>query len=328
VHPRLWLTVLRIHMYRAVQSTARQRCVNAFWLTLAIAVALTLVAPMPAASSQDADQPVWETYGTTEDGHALQGAIWMPTGNGPFPAILYNHDSRHLPGAQPQLGPLFAERGYVFFVPHRRGQGRSSDAGEWIQSVIDNASPELAGMVEVQQQEVHLRDQQTGMSYLQSRDYVDPQRIAGMGCSYGGIQTVLGARNHLGYRAAIAFAPGPLTWKKYPISHGWLADAMRRVDIPTFLIQAANDHTIEPSLALASEMVAAGMADRLRMTIYPGVGETAIEGHQFCLNNADVWGSDVFRFLEEFMPVASPPDQPVRPEPSQPGENPDPNRER
>src|SRR5215467_15305168 len=55
----------------------------------------------------------------------LHGFLYRPLGNGPFPAILYNHGSEEKPGTKPALGKFFSSKGYVFFVPHRRGQGRS-----------------------------------------------------------------------------------------------------------------------------------------------------------------------------------------------------------
>jgi len=56
----------------------------------------------------------------------LHGFLYRPQGNGPFPAILYNHGSEEKPGTKPALGEFFSSRGYVFFVPHRRGHGRSA----------------------------------------------------------------------------------------------------------------------------------------------------------------------------------------------------------
>jgi dipeptidyl aminopeptidase/acylaminoacyl peptidase len=54
----------------------------------------------------------------------LRGTLCKPPGEGPFPALIYSHGSA--PGklndlAFEQLGPLFAERGWVFFAPYRRG---------------------------------------------------------------------------------------------------------------------------------------------------------------------------------------------------------------
>src|SRR4030095_5700049 len=47
----------------------------------------------------------------------LYGFLYKPQGNGPFPAILYNHGSEKNPGLKPALGDFFSTRGYVFFCP-------------------------------------------------------------------------------------------------------------------------------------------------------------------------------------------------------------------
>jgi dipeptidyl aminopeptidase/acylaminoacyl peptidase len=58
----------------------------------------------------------------------LQGSLYRPAGRGPFPAVLYNHGSA--PGmlsvqAAEALGPVFTARGWIFFMPYRRGQLKS-----------------------------------------------------------------------------------------------------------------------------------------------------------------------------------------------------------
>jgi WD40 repeat protein len=68
-------------------------------------------------------------------------AIWRPSGNGPFPAILWNHGSEKRPGSQPALAKFYTQNSYVFFVPHRRGQGRSP--GDYIQELIATRAFEL-----------------------------------------------------------------------------------------------------------------------------------------------------------------------------------------
>src|SRR5437870_1351232 len=55
----------------------------------------------------------------------LEGYLWEPAGPGPFQTVLYNHGSEKDPGSKAVLGAFFTARGYVFFVPHRRGQGLS-----------------------------------------------------------------------------------------------------------------------------------------------------------------------------------------------------------
>ncbi len=58
----------------------------------------------------------------------LHGVVYKPEGEGPFPAVLYNHGSDAgmlSKKAFDALGPVFAKRGWVFFGPNRRGQGLS-----------------------------------------------------------------------------------------------------------------------------------------------------------------------------------------------------------
>jgi carboxymethylenebutenolidase len=55
----------------------------------------------------------------------LKGYLWKPSGDGPFPAVLWNHGSEKTVGAINGVAPYFVSKGFVFFVPHRRGQGHS-----------------------------------------------------------------------------------------------------------------------------------------------------------------------------------------------------------
>jgi dienelactone hydrolase len=57
----------------------------------------------------------------------LHGFLYKPEGDGPFPAIIWNHGSEKLPGQQPELGRFYTKQGFVFFTPHRHGQGRSPE---------------------------------------------------------------------------------------------------------------------------------------------------------------------------------------------------------
>ena len=72
----------------------------------------------------------------------LGGWLYKPEGDGPFPGLLYNHGSA--PGmlnnhAFERIGPLFVNRGWVFFAPYRRGQGLSDSAGPFIGDEISRA---------------------------------------------------------------------------------------------------------------------------------------------------------------------------------------------
>src|SRR5215475_313183 len=65
----------------------------------------------------------------------LRGFLYKPQGAGPFPAIIWNHGSEKLPGQQPELARYYTKLGFVFFTPHRHGQGRSP--GAYIEDLIE-----------------------------------------------------------------------------------------------------------------------------------------------------------------------------------------------
>ena len=231
-------------------------------------------------------------------GRELHGFLWKPDGTGPFPAILWNHGSEKLPGSQPVLAKFYTGHSYVFFVPHRRGQGRS--AGDYIQDLIAQAPPgdRARRMVELQQAE--LDDVLAALNYLRSQPFVDPARIAISGCSYGGIQTLLAGERALGVKALVPFAPGAMSWEQNVPLQDRLVRAVDLAKAPVFLIQAENDYNLGPSRVLSKE--ANKKKKDFQSKIYPPFGTTHQDGHWgFCSSATDVWGNDVLAFLDTQM---------------------------
>jgi dienelactone hydrolase len=268
-----------------------------------------VVSPLPAvttaanASASPTAKPTVvpkETEVSFQNGDLqLRGFIWKPEGNGPFPALLWNHGSEKLPGWLPDLGPVFVSQGYVFLVPHRRGQGRSS--GTYIQDSLDkitNISEKSKMLVQLHDTE-QFSDQVAGLKYLQSLAYVDRSKIAVAGCSYGGIQTLIAAEKNPGYRAAVDFAGGAMSWKSSPDLQVRLRTAARNLAVPTFFIQAENDFDLSPTKELPIEAQNAGKPYKAQ--IYPPAGTTNQDGHDFCVKGIAVWGKDVFPFLSANM---------------------------
>jgi hypothetical protein len=91
--------------------------------------AVSPAAPVVDASSNDL-QP--ELVAFPSGARTLHGFLWRPQGAGPFPTIVFNHGSEFLPGPKPDEAQFFVAHGFVFFVPHRTGQGKSRDAGAYI----------------------------------------------------------------------------------------------------------------------------------------------------------------------------------------------------
>src|ERR1700681_3390472 len=184
----------------------------------------------------------------------LQGILYKPEGTGPFPAVVYNHGSA--PGmlseqAFAALGPVFASHGWVFFGPYRRGQGRSASAGPYIGDQIAAAekaggvSAAAATMVRLLETD-HLDDQLAALAWLRKQSFVQPNRIAVAGNSFGGIETVLGVERG-GYCVGIDSAGGGQRWAQAPALQSLMTRAVRNAKAPIFFFQAANDFDLSPS---------------------------------------------------------------------------------
>ncbi|HEY6971921.1 MAG TPA: prolyl oligopeptidase family serine peptidase [Candidatus Angelobacter sp.] len=228
----------------------------------------------------------------------LHGFLWKPNGPGPFPAVLWNHGSEKLPGSQPELANFYTSHFFIFFVPHRRGQGRSP--GDYIQDLVMQAPPSQRAQKMVELQEAEVEDVVAALNYLKSQPFVDPQRIAISGCSYGGIQTLLAGERELGIRALVPFAPGAMSWEKNEPLHDLLRKAVDNARAPVFLLQAQNDYDLAPSHALSEE--ARKKHKDFISKIYPPVGSSHQDGHwKFCTTATDAWGEDVLSFLAAHM---------------------------
>jgi len=266
-------------------------------LVLAAMTSLTVVGVAQAEDSQP------EVVQFTSQSVVLAGELFKPDGEGPFPAILYNHGSA--PGmlssqASRSIGPLFAQRGCVFFMPYRRGQGLSAEAGPYIGDEIAQAQA-LGGVREGAitmvrlLSTVHLQDQLGALNWLMSQKFVQKDRIAVAGNSFGGIETVLGA-SHGKYCAAVDASGGAESWRSAPELQMLMKTAVRASKAPVFFFQAENDYDLSPSRALFAEMKSVGKEAELK--IYPPYGTSSREGHSFAYAGSAAWFGDVFSFVQ------------------------------
>jgi carboxymethylenebutenolidase len=233
----------------------------------------------------------------------LYGLLYKPDGPGPFPAVVYNHGSA--PGMLSQqafeaLGPVFVKRGWAFFGPYRRGQGLSAAAGPYIEDQIRAAekrggiSAAAATAIRLLETD-HLNDQLAGLAWLRRQSFVQSNRIAVAGTSFGGIETVLGAEKG-SYCAAVDFAGAAESWKIAPHLQSMMIRAVQNVRAPIFFIQARNDYDLSPTRVLSAAMAKAGKESEAK--IYPPFGASVANGHAFGYFGGSVWGSDVFHFLD------------------------------
>ena len=162
--------------------------------------------------------------GTTElltlkssDGFDLHSRIIKPANFDPskkYPVLVYLYGGTHaqlvtntwLGGSRLWMQWFAAQKDYIVFTLDNRG---SANRGFAFESVIHRTGGE-AGM----------EDQLKGVDYLKSLPYVDGNRIAVHGWSYGGFMTSSLMLRHPGvYTTGVA--GGPVTdWKYYEIMYG------------------------------------------------------------------------------------------------------------
>jgi dienelactone hydrolase len=221
----------------------------------------------------------------------LRGYFYVPEGKGPFPAVLWNHGSEKRPGGQPELAEFYTSHGFVFFLPHRRGQGRSP--GTYIMEEIQGSHADPAAAVQAQQ--VANDDVVAAMTWLRTQKVVDANRIVVSGCSFGGIQTLLAAEKGLGARAFIAFAPAAKSWGNGVLQKR-LENAVQSAKAPVFVLQAKNDFSTGPTEVLGKIAKANGG----QAQIYPAFGNSPQDGHWAFATSGlgiTIWQKDVLDFI-------------------------------
>jgi dienelactone hydrolase len=264
-----------------------------------------------AAAADEAAAIAHETVVVPSGALHLTAFFWRPKGTGPFPVVLFNHgsgsvDSAHtgpvaMTEAAEKLGPIFVRHGYAFLYLFRRGQGLSANQGPFMQDVLQ--SEERATGKEARQHlqfvlmtTDHLDDVLAGLTFLKSLPSIDSHRMAMVGHSFGGQLTLLAAERDSSVRAAITFARGRVLEKLVRSPRVSLA-AVRKTNSPIMLVHAANDYSTLPGKIMAEELGKLGRPHLLK--IYPPVGKTPDDGHNFVYTAVGRWENDVFKFLDQ-----------------------------
>jgi len=163
-------------------------------------------------------------------GLRIQAYLYKPDGDGPFPAVIYNHGSRV--GREREsvpfehIGALLTRAGYVVLVPERRGYGRS-DGPSWPGAVGRDRGRFVPRLRE------ETEDVLAAADYLRAQPFLDAKRLGIMGWSFGGVVTMFAVSRSPLFAAAINQAGGALTWDDVP-------------DIRVALIEAAERSTSPP----------------------------------------------------------------------------------
>jgi hypothetical protein len=219
--------------------------------------------------------------------------------------VIWNHGSNDDVAPPPALVKTYLDHGFVFFLPVRRYH-RPSGNGATAMQQIESAWPWKRAQKWIEINEEENRDVFAALDWLKKQPFVDAKRIVVSGVSFGGVQTLLSAERGGEFRAAIAFAPAAMSWGHAPIE-----DRMKRAvlarRLPLFILQAKNDFSLGPTNVLGPLLDQVKLPHLVKQypdygTRTPGMDDRrwhALGHGAFGAQGGDVWGPDVFRFIEE-----------------------------
>src|SRR6266850_1812362 len=276
-----------------------------------VALLLTSMFAIIAESrASDVPQTVEVRSGTL----TLRALLWRPPGKGPFPAILLNHGSgrsreeleRLGPYEQQAniLGPVFARHGYLFLYLFRRGVGLSANQGI---NAVELMNSEFAAHGQDARNTLQLRlleneemsDALSGLAFLRALPEVDARDVATIGHSFGGSLTLLLAEREPNLRAVVVFSGAGYSFDRSPELRARLLAAIDHGAAPVFFIHAENDYSLSSGKVLDARREHIGKPHRLK--IYPPIGHTVDDGHDFLHLGVNIWEPDLFAFLDENM---------------------------
>ena len=258
---------------------------------------LTCVATSTARSQSDLDSPKYQELFYSSGNLRIQAYLYKPDGDGPFPVVIYNHGTRD--GRErasfpfPHVGRMLTRAGYAVLVPERRGYGKS-DGDIWWQEVGQDQSKVILRL------QAETDDVLAGAEYLRTLPYVDKNRLAMMGWSFGGVVTMLATTRSTAFVAAVDQAGGALTWDGNSHMRGALIGAAEKSATPTLFMVAKNDRTTSSITTLADIFKKRNIPHQL--VVYepftPSQAGRAAPGHAiFSSQGASLWEHDVLEFL-------------------------------
>jgi len=179
----------------------------------------------------------------------------------------------------------------VVFTPARRGYSPST--GTYFQDLPD---PTAALFDE-------RNDVQSAFYYLSHASFVNPNKIAIMGHSLGGIVTIFANELDFGQRAAVPIAAGSESWDGSPALKAALIASVPKARHYTYFFEPLNDVSTEPTIQLSH--IAGNDGQQYQATIFPPVSyaTTGEEAHVCFVQDTKLvkmWGKATVDFLERY----------------------------
>lgn len=231
----------------------------------------------------------------------LLGRKYLPKTRMPkngYPAIILNHgsaaDEPHFPGYYCGVIKFFVEKGYVVFLPYREGNSIFPDGTVRSSGIYDNDPTHLRfnGVIDVI----------TAATYLISNAPVNPNKVAYIGHSYGGITSIFANAIPGLHQAAISISGDSESWQNDAL-RDLLYGAIDNATSPLFFLQPKNDVDISPTAEFFRRAAAYPNNTRSQGAIFSPVSYAPnAECAHICFVYDDKiiksWGNTVIDFLK------------------------------
>lgn len=261
-----------------------------------------LICLAAAATSREAAAISYSDVRYPSGALSIEAYLYKPSGDGPFPVVIYNHGSRagNERRSMPYeyIGEVLTAAGYVVLVPERRGYGRSDGA---------TLSEEVGGSRQrvVPRLEAETDDVLATLPYLRTLAFTDMKRVGIMGWSFGGIVTMFAISRSAAFAVAVNQAGGALTWNGNRDVRLALTAAAEKTATPTLLQVAQNDRTTD-SITTLEEIFKRRQIPHRAVIYEPFTPRRPARdtppGHRiFSAEGVELWEKDVLQFLSQYL---------------------------
>ena len=194
------------------------------------------------------------------------------------PLLVFNHGSEDMKtgsGDKCDIASYFRDLGFVVFVPHRRGHGKSTGVyfDEYTKKFC--STPNQGGPCKMEYLKAQVDDVEEAIKYVKGlkdsggKSLIDPSRIVIAGHSFGGIVTVFANTKDLGQKAVIDGAGASQSWEGNEAARDEMKQAVKKAVAPTYFVEPMNDHSIDATIELAK--VAGQNCRQYQSALFPAV---------------------------------------------------------
>ena len=187
-----------------------------------------------------------------------------------------NHGSGQPVNPDCEMGEYFSQRGYLVFIPRRRGHEGSTGAyfPDFTSTFCSKKGDDNFCKMEALHEQVD--NVKEGIDFARRQPGVDKDQVAIIGHSFGGIVTIFSNARDLGQRAVVDVAGGSQSWPRpqenadgNPTTVHDMEEAVRNAVAPIFFFEPMNDRSIDPTIHLAR--VAGHNCKQFQSALFPAL---------------------------------------------------------